>query len=253
MGYLHEGHLSLVHASKAENAATAVSIFVNPTQFGPNEDFERYPRDEERDLRLLREAGVDAVYLPSVDDIYPASFQTYVSVEEVTKRLEGEIRPGHLRRVTTVVLNLINACEPTTAKFGRKDEQQLRVIQRMVRDLDLAVEIRPCAIVREADGLAMSSRNVYLSPEQRAAAPVIQQSLQAARKAFREGTRDASALREIVRMGISATPLAQIDYVSLADDTTLDELDGDVTAPALFCVFARFGPTRLLDNLELDP
>ncbi|MCX7617810.1 MAG: pantoate--beta-alanine ligase [Tepidiforma sp.] len=252
MGYLHDGHLALVRRSRAENPLTVVSIFVNPTQFGPGEDFERYPRDEVRDLALLREAGVDAVYLPSAAEMYPPGYQTYVTVERVTQRLEGAARPGHFRGVATVVLKLFNAVSPTRAYFGRKDAQQLRVIRRMVRDLDLPVEIVPCEIVREPDGLAMSSRNVYLSPAQRAAAPVVKRALDAAAAAWAAGERDAEALRRIVRGVIAAEPLAALEYVSLADDETLDELEGRVERPALLSLVVRFGSTRLLDNLELS-
>lgn len=251
MGYLHEGHLALVHRAKAENPLTVVSIFVNPTQFGPGEDFERYPRDEQRDLALLREAGVDAAYLPSPADMYPPGYQTYVTVEALTRRLEGEARPGHFRGVATVVLKLFNAVSPTRAYFGRKDAQQLRVIRQMVRDLDLPIQIVPCDIVREPDGLAMSSRNVYLSPAQRAAAPVIKRSLDAAATAWAAGERDAEALRQATRNVIASEPLAQLEYVSLADDETLEEIEGTVHRPALLSLVVRFGPTRLLDNIEL--
>ncbi len=251
MGFLHEGHLSLVAASCRENDRTVVSIFVNPTQFGPGEDFERYPRDEERDLRLLREAGVDAVYLPSPAAMYPPGFQTYVTVEEVTRRLEGEARPGHFRGVATVVLKLFNATNPDRAYFGRKDAQQLRVIRRMVLDLDLGLEIVPCDIVREPDGLAMSSRNVYLSPADRAAAPIIRRSLLAAKAARDAGENDAAAIRDLAITGINAEPRANLEYVSLADDDTLEEIDGPVSGPALLSTVVRFGHTRLLDNIEL--
>lgn len=251
MGYLHDGHLALVQRSIDENLRTVVSIFVNPLQFGPGEDFARYPRDEVRDLALLRDAGVDAVYLPSAGDIYPEGFQTYVEVGALTSRLEGAQRAGHFRGVTTVVLKLFNAVGADRAYFGRKDAQQLRVISRMVRDLDLGVEIVPCDIVREPDGLARSSRNVYLSPEERAAAPVIHRALEQAGEAYAAGERSAPALRTLVTSAISAEPLAGIDYVSLADDTTLEEVEGAIERPALLSVAVRFGHTRLLDNLEL--
>lgn len=251
MGYLHDGHMDLVHRSVRENALTVSSIFVNPTQFGPNEDFERYPRDEQRDLALLSEARVDAVYMPTPDVMYPPGYQTYVTVEEVTKPLEGEVRPGHFRGVATVVLKLFNAVEPDRAYFGKKDAQQLRVIQRMVTDLDLPVEIVPCETVRESDGLAMSSRNVYLSPEDRQRAPVIYRALTAARAAYVVGERDASKLREIVRSRIAAEPSARIEYVSLADGLTLEEIAGRVERSSLLSVAVRFGPTRLIDNIEL--
>jgi len=251
MGYLHEGHLALVNRSCAENLRTVVSIFVNPTQFGPNEDFEKYPRDEVRDLSLLRDAGVDAVYLPSAAEMYPPGFQTYVNVEEVTQPLEGASRPGHFRGVATVVLKLFNAVGADRAYFGRKDAQQLRVIQRMTRDLDLGVEIVPCDIEREADGLAMSSRNVYLSPEQRAAAPILKRSLDHAKGLWAAGERNADTLRRAVLDILATEPLGEVDYVSLADDVTLEELTGTVTGPALLSLVVRFGRTRLLDNVEL--
>ncbi|HEX6032174.1 MAG TPA: pantoate--beta-alanine ligase [Tepidiformaceae bacterium] len=252
MGYLHEGHISLVRQSTAENEHTVVSIFVNPAQFAPNEDYERYPRDEVRDLTQLEQAGVGAVYLPTSGDMYPEGYQTWVDVESLTKPLEGERRPGHFRGVTTVVLKLLNAVGPDRAYFGRKDAQQLRVVDRMVRDLDLGVEIVPSEIVREPDGLAMSSRNVYLSPEHRSAAPIIYQALCAARTEFEHGERDADRLRFIVAETISRVPGAQIDYVSLADDATLVELKGTVDERALLSVVVRFGHTRLLDNIELS-
>lgn len=253
MGYLHEGHLTLVRRAVDENRRTVVSIFVNPTQFGPGEDFERYPRDEVHDLALLRECGVDAVYLPSASEMYPQDFQTVVEVEAMTRRLEGAARPGHFRGVTTVVLKLLNAVEPDRAYFGRKDAQQLRVVQRMVEDLNVATEIVPCDIVREHDGLAMSSRNVYLSPEQRAAAPVINRALAEVRTRFDGGERDPAAIRDLVTRLIQAEQLATIEYVSLADDRTLDEVDGVIDRPVLLSVVARFGQTRLLDNVELQP
>ncbi|MGE3075207.1 MAG: pantoate--beta-alanine ligase [Dehalococcoidia bacterium] len=251
MGYLHEGHMDLVHRSIEENLHTVVSIFVNPTQFGPHEDFSRYPRDEVRDLAQLSAAGVDAVYLPGATDMYPEGYQTYVEVEQVTQPLEGAARPGHFRGVTTVVLKLFNAVRPDRAYFGRKDAQQLRVIQRMVRDLDIGVEVVPCDIVREPDGLALSSRNVYLSPEQRAAAPILKQSLDDARALWDSGERDADALREAVTSKLDGELLADLEYVSLADNVTLDELHGAVIRPALLSLVAKFGKTRLLDNIEL--
>lgn len=251
MGYLHEGHLSLVRRSEAENETTVVSIFVNPTQFGPHEDYDRYPRDEVRDLTLLEEAGVDAVYLPTSGDMYPYHFATWVDVEHLTDRLEGESRPGHFRGVTTVVLKLFNAVEPDRAYFGRKDAQQLRVVARMTRDLDLGIEIVPCEIVREPDGLAMSSRNVYLSPKHRAAAPVVYRSLQKAREAYDGGECDPDRLRFIISEELGDETDAEIDYISLADNESLDELDEEVSRPALLSVAVRFGHTRLLDNIEL--
>ena len=251
MGYLHAGHLSLVEASKSRDDLTVVSIFVNPTQFGPTEDFTVYPRDESRDLALLETAGVDAVYLPTPGEMYPDGYQTYVSVSEVSLPLEGTARPGHFVGVATVVLKLFNIAEPERAYFGRKDAQQLRVVRRMVRDLDVPVEIVGCPIVREPDGLAMSSRNVYLTPEQRQAAPIIYRSLDEAGHRFEAGVRDATALREMVRRLVTGEALCEVEYVSLADDVSLQELDGAVERPAVLSVVARFGKTRLLDNIEL--
>lgn len=251
MGYLHAGHLSLVEASKRRNDQTIVSVFVNPTQFGPTEDFTVYPRDESRDLALLETAGVGAVYLPTPGEMYPDGFQTYVSVSEVSLPLEGTARPGHFVGVATVVLKLFNIAEPERAYFGRKDAQQLRVVRRMVRDLDVPVEIVGCPIVREPDGLAMSSRNVYLTPEQRQAAPIIYRSLDEAGHRFEAGVRDATALREMVRRLVTGEALCEVEYVSLADDVSLQELDGAVERPAVLSVVARFGKTRLLDNIEL--
>lgn len=253
MGYLHEGHLSLVRASRAQDDVTVVSIFVNPTQFGPHEDFARYPRDEARDLALLEQEGVHAVYLPSVEAMYPPGYQTYVTVEELTKRLEGERRPGHFRGVTTVVTKLFNAIRPHRAYFGKKDAQQLRVIRRMVRDLDFDIEIVACETVREADGLAMSSRNVYLSSEERALAPLLARSLQEAAERFRAGERDANALRSTVLDHLSREPRIEVEYVSLADDESLEEITGRVEGAALLSLAARIGSTRLIDNVELRP
>jgi pantoate--beta-alanine ligase len=204
------------------------------------------------DLAQLREAGADAVYLPSAADMYPEGFQTYVDVEHVTQPLEGAARPGHFRGVATVVLKLFNAVGPDRAYFGRKDAQQLRVIQRMTRDLDLGVEIVPCDIVREADGLAMSSRNVYLTPEQREAATVLRRALLDAQSRWKAGERDADRLRGGVRAIIEREPLAEVDYVSLADDVTLVELERTVVQPAVLSLVVKFGRTRLLDNIELS-
>jgi pantoate--beta-alanine ligase len=250
MGYLHEGHLSLVRAARAANAHVAVSIFVNPTQFGPTEDLERYPRDEARDLALLEAEGVDAVFAPPVAEMYPEGFSTYVSVEGLTARLEGASRPTHLRGVTTVVLKLFNIVQPQRAYFGRKDAQQLAVVRRMVRDLDVPVEIIGMPIVREADGLAMSSRNVYLSPEQRQAALVLSRSLRLAEELYAGGVRDAGAIRDRVLALIAAEPVAEIDYVSVADVESLEEL-ARIDRPALVSLAVRFGATRLIDNTTL--
>src|SRR5512136_956603 len=224
MGYLHEGHLSLVKRARAENDDVAVSIFVNPTQFGPNEDLAAYPRDRERDLRLLESLEADLVFNPSSKVMYPPNYQTYVTVEEVTKYLEGASRPGHFRGVATVVAKLFNIVVAERAYFGQKDAQQTIVIKRMVRDLNMPIDIVICPTQREADGLAMSSRNTYLDAEQRRAAPVLYRALCAARDAFDRGERDGDRLRAIMRDIIEAEPLAKLDYVSAANATTLHEL-----------------------------
>lgn len=251
MGYLHEGHLALVQRSLAENERSAASIFVNPAQFGPDEDFERYPRDEERDLRLLRELGVDAVYLPGVEAMYPEGYQTYVTVEGLSQGLEGNSRPVHFRGVATIVTKLLVAVRPDRAYFGKKDAQQLRVIRRLARDLDLPGEIVGCETVREADGLAMSSRNAYLTPEQRAAAVVLSRALAEAEARFAEGVRSAEVLRLIVSGTVASEPLAELDYVSVADSETLAEIEGDIEGVALLSLAARLGAVRLIDNVTL--
>ena len=251
MGYLHEGHLALVRRSLAENEASAASIFVNPAQFGPSEDFERYPRDEENDLRLIRELGIDVVYLPALEAVYPEGYQTYVTVEGLAQVLEGASRPVHFRGVATVVTKLLNTIRPDRAYFGKKDAQQLRVIQRLARDLDLGVEIVGCETVREDNGLAMSSRNAYLSEEQRAAAGVLSWALRQAVARFEGGERSAGALRAGVREMVGAEALAELDYVSVADSETLAEIGGEVEGVALLSLAARFGPVRLIDNVTL--
>lgn len=248
MGYLHEGHLSLVRRARAECAGVVVSIFVNPTQFGPNEDLNTYPRDIPRDLRLLEAEGVDLVWIPTPEIMYPPDFQTWVTVEEVTKPLEGKMRPGHFRGVTTVVAKLFNAVQPQKAYFGQKDAQQAVVIRQMVRDLNFPIEVVVCPIVREADGLAMSSRNTYLNPEERRAATVLFRALQAARSAFEAGERDASRLRQIMADVLAGEPLARVQYVSCADPDTLEELER-VNDRALLSLAILIGRTRLIDNL----
>jgi pantoate--beta-alanine ligase len=250
MGYLHKGHLSLVRQARKECASVITSIFVNPTQFGPQEDLQAYPRDLPRDLHLLVNEGVDLVWTPSVDVMYPAGFQTWVTVEDVTSRLEGSQRPGHFRGVATVVAKLFNATAPHRAYFGQKDAQQAAVIRRMVQDLDMPVQIVVCPTVREADGLAMSSRNVYLSAAERQAAPVLYRALQAAQAAYKRGERSAEQLRQIMQSVLAETNLAQPQYVSCADPETLQELDW-VNERALLSMAVYFGNTRLIDNLLL--
>ena len=252
MGFLHEGHLALVQRARAENQAVAVSIFVNPTQFGPGEDLARYPRDLPRDLRLLQEAGVDLVFAPEASEMYPPGFSTAVEVEGVTLGLEGAVRPGHFRGVATVVGKLFNIVQADRAYFGQKDAQQVVVIQRMARDLNFATEVVVVPTVREPDGLALSSRNTYLGAEERAAAPVLFRALLSARSAWEHGERDAEALRRHVRATLAAEPLAQVDYVSVADPRTLVELDR-VDEEALVSLAVRIGRTRLIDNLVLRP
>jgi pantoate--beta-alanine ligase len=227
-----------------------VSVFVNPTQFGPNEDFSTYPRDPERDLALLREAGVDYVFAPSPQEMYPPGFEAAVEVGSVSSPLEGERRPGHFRGVATVVLKLLNIVQPTRAYFGQKDAQQLAVIRKMVRDLDVPVDIVPMTTIREPEGLAMSSRNTYLTPEQRAAAPVLHESLTLAQEMWTRGVRDAEQIRSRMRELIEGEELAQIDYVSVADTETLQELER-VPGKALVSLAVRIGRTRLIDNVVL--
>jgi pantoate--beta-alanine ligase len=250
MGYLHEGHLALALRARAECASVAASIFVNPTQFGPSEDFTAYPRDLPRDLRMLESAGVDVVWTPTPEIMYPAGYQTYVTVEQVAQPLEGAMRPGHFRGVATVVAKLFNAVGPQRAYFGQKDAQQVAVIRRMTEDLNFPVEIVVCPTVREADGLAMSSRNTYLTPEQRRAAPVLYRALGAARAAYEQGERSAEHLREIMRAALAAEPLARPQYVSCAHPRSLQELD-EITDGALLSMAVYVGKTRLIDNLLL--
>jgi pantoate--beta-alanine ligase len=250
MGYLHEGHLSLVRRAAEECASVVVSIFVNPTQFGPNEDLAAYPRDMERDLRLLEPLGVDLVWTPTPEIMYPDGYQTWVQVEALTKPLEGARRPSHFRGVTTVVTKLFNGVLPAKAYFGQKDAQQAAVIRRMVRDLNFPLEVVVCPIVREADGLAMSSRNAYLNPKQRQAATVLYRALSTAKESYEAGERDAEKLRVLMRETIAAEPLAELQYVSCADYDTLEELDR-VAGKALLSMAVFVGKTRLIDNFVL--
>jgi len=250
MGYLHEGHLSLVRQARAENQSVVVSIFVNPTQFGPQEDFSRYPRDTERDLAMLEREGTDIVFMPPVAEMYPPQFSSWVDVGKVTERLEGASRPGHFRGVTTVVAKLFNIVQPNRAYFGQKDAQQAIVIKKMVADLDMNLEVITLPTVREPDGLAMSSRNTYLNPEERQAALVLYQALTLAQQLYASGERDAEKLRQEMLTLIKKQPLADIDYVSIADTETLDELD-TVSPPALVSMAVRIGKTRLIDNVVL--
>jgi pantoate--beta-alanine ligase len=254
MGYLHEGHLSLVRRARVDCEHVVVSIFVNPTQFGPGEDLERYPRDTDRDLRLLEEAGADVVFMPSVGEMYPPGFDDWVEVTgPLTEQLEGAARPGHFRGVTTVVARLFRIVRPERAYFGQKDAQQLRVIRRMVEQEGLPVEIVPMPIVREPDGLAMSSRNVYLSAEERMAALVLSRALREARRmVMEEQVRDADSVREAVRDRVARQTLVRLEYVSVADEDTMAEIDR-IERPALILVAAKVGSTRLIDNVVVVP
>jgi len=254
MGYLHEGHLSLLRAARASADVVILTIFVNPTQFGPNEDLSRYPRDEAGDLAKARPCGLDLAFCPDAAAMYPAGAQTFVEVRELQKPLCGESRPGHFVGVATIVAKLFNLTRPHVAFFGEKDFQQLAVIRRMVRDLDFGIEIVGMPIVREPDGLAMSSRNVYLSPEERAQALSLSRGLDAAQAAFQAGERDAATLLAAARAPIEATPLARIDYIELRDADELTEVKTverrAVLAMAVFVGQTRV--TRLIDNRVLD-
>lgn len=248
MGYLHEGHLSLVRSARAACASVVVSMFVNPKQFGQNEDLEAYPIDLKRDLHLLENELVDLVWAPTPEMMYPPDYQTWVLVENVTKPLEGQMRPRHFRGVTTVISKLFNVVHPDKAYFGQKDAQQAAVICQMVRDLNYPLEVVVCPTVREADGLAMSSRNVYLNPAERQAATVLYQALTAARLAFESGERDASRLRNIMTKTIEGEPLARLQYVSCAQPDTMQELEGSLTGRALLSMAVHVGKTHLIDN-----
>jgi pantoate--beta-alanine ligase len=250
MGFLHEGHLSLVKRARSECASVVVSIFVNPAQFGPNEDLSSYPREIPKDLSLLGDTGVDVVWMPSPEVMYPDDYQTWIEVQEVTQPLEGGKRPGHFRGVTTVVAKIFNGVTPQKAYFGQKDAQQVVVIQQMVRDLNYPIEILICPTIRENDGLAMSSRNSYLDSNQRKAATVLWRSLNAAKAAFESGMRDADRLRSIMANVIQSEPLAELHYVSVADTKTLVELE-KIEDNGLFSMAVYVGNTRLIDNFLL--
>ena len=251
MGALHEGHLGLIHEARAMCDVVVASVFVNPTQFGPAEDFNAYPRDLTRDAALLAEYNVDYVFAPPVEEIYPPDFSTYVTVEGVSEELEGASRPGHFRGVTTVVAILLNVVKPDFAFFGQKDAQQTVLIKRMVRDLAFNTEVVVLPIVREESGLAMSSRNNYLNDEQRRAAAVLHRSLSQAREAFETGERSVTVLTDLVRTIIEKEPLARIDYVSVNDADTLARLDKIDDRPALVSLAVFVGKTRLIDNVVL--
>jgi len=252
MGFLHEGHLSLVRKARSIADKVVVSIFVNPIQFGPAEDFSKYPRDLERDLKLLEKEGVDVVFTPSAEEMYPPGFQTFVEVTEITKGLCGAFRPGHFKGVTTVVLKLFNIVKPDFAIFGEKDYQQLQVIKRMVKDLNLDVEVIGAPTVREPDGLAMSSRNTYLSEEERKSAISLFRALQLAQKLVKEGTKSTSLLKEKLKEFIERHPFTKVQYIEFVDPESLEPVE--VVEKPTLCALAVFvGSARLIDNAIIKP
>lgn len=250
MGALHAGHINLVALAKAECVHVTVSLFVNPTQFGANEDFDRYPRDLARDLDLLRDARVDCVFTPSVETLYPPSFATHITLGPIADRWEGAVRPGHFSGVALVLTKLFHIWQPQRAYFGQKDAQQCLVIRKLVKDLNFPIDIRIGATVREADGLALSSRNVYLNAEQRAAAPSLFRALKAAEAAYHAGERRGEALRAIAQDVLKSASIRSIDYICVADITTLEALE-HVNSPALLAIAVRLGKTQLIDNCVL--
>jgi pantoate--beta-alanine ligase len=251
MGYLHEGHISLVRQARSKNRSVVVSIFVNPTQFGPREDLARYPRDETRDLAMLEKAVTDIVFLPGAEEMYPPNYDTWVVVDKLTERLEGAVRPGHFKGVATICNKLFNIVAPQAAYFGQKDAQQVLVIKKMAADLNMRLDIVVLPTVREADGLAMSSRNAYLNPFERQAAGVLYRALQAAQKLWSNGERDAATARMQMTELISREPLARVDYISVANPETLAELEY-LQASALVSLAVIIGKTRLIDNITLE-
>jgi pantoate--beta-alanine ligase len=251
MGWLHDGHRELIRRARQDDATSVVTIFVNPRQFNEASDYTRYPRNEAQDLAICESEGVDLVFAPDVDEVYPPGFDTTVTVGAVARPLEGAARPGHFEGVATVVAILFGLVRADRAYFGQKDAQQVMVIRQMARDLAIATEVIACPTVREPDGLALSSRNVHLSPDERAAASVLRRALLAARAAWDDGERDAATLRAAMRDELATEPLADVEYVSVADGSTLAELDA-VDGPALASLAVRFGKTRLIDNEVLD-
>ncbi len=248
MGFLHDGHLSLVEKASEECASVVVSIFVNPTQFGPQEDFSAYPRNIPQDLDLLKQYGANLVWIPATEEMYPPGFQTWVQVEDLSHHLEGKMRLGHFQGVTTIVTKLFTAVQPDKAYFGQKDAQQTVIIKRLILDLNIPVDIVICPIMREDDGLAMSSRNIYLSTDERKAAPVLNRALKNAENAFLHGVNNAEQLRDLMIETINEEPLATTQYVSCADPDTLEELTGPILR-SLLSLAVNFGKTRLIDNV----
>ncbi len=252
MGYLHAGHVSLIERARQENDKVVVSVFVNPTQFGPNEDFEKYPRDLNGDMRACEKAGADAVFAPDAAQMYPMANKAYVDILELSDTLCGAARAGHFRGVCTVVSKLFNIVSPDNAYFGEKDAQQLAIIQKMVSDLNFPVQIVPCPIVREQSGLAMSSRNAYLSVEEREAATILHRSLEEAKQQLEQGETDADALRRMIRCSIESQPLSRIDYIEVVDAMTLKPVLR-IVEPVLVALAVYFGKTRLIDNFSFVP
>lgn len=251
MGFLHVGHLSLIRRARSENASVVVSIFVNPTQFGPGEDFQRYPRDLNRDLELIETAQVEAVFTPTVDEMYPVGASTMVEVESLSDILEGASRPGHFRGVATIVCTLFHLVQPHRTYFGEKDYQQLKVIQRMVHDLRMPVEVIGCPTIREPDGLAMSSRNVYLSPPERETATALSRALFEAERLVKDGVRDVHTLQCDVQSMLDRHPLIRIDYVAIVHPHTLQPVTMLSSEGAVICLAVWIGQTRLIDNVRL--
>lgn len=252
MGALHAGHASLIRAARAETGLVVVSIFVNPTQFGPNEDLTRYPRPLEKDLQVCEQEGADVVFVPEVATVYPPGFCTYVEVHGLQDVLEGKTRPGHFRGVCTVVLKLFNVVLPDVAYFGQKDVQQVHIIQQMVRDLDVPVQLRICPTIRESEGLALSSRNQYLSPDERRRATVLSQALDEGRRLIERGEQDANIVQRSVQERIETTPGAVVDYVAVVDAATLQPVTR-IQGSILIAVAVKFGTTRLIDNVQIEP
>ena len=252
MGVLHEGHLSLIRRARVDCSRVYASIFLNPTQFGPNEDLSRYPKTFESDVEKLTAAGVEALFAPEINEIYPPGFRTYVNVEGLSERLEGRSRPGHFRGVATVVLKLFEIVQPQFAYFGRKDAQQVRILQQMAIDLNLNVEIVVCPIVREGQGLALSSRNTYLNSEERRAATVLQRALDEARRELSSGTRDALQLQTTIRRVLSSEPLARVDYVEIVDAESFEPVSSIGARPVYALLAVFIGKTRLIDNLLIE-
>lgn len=251
MGYLHEGHLSLIKKSSEDNDITVVSIFVNPTQFGENEDLDQYPKDLNRDIKLAEKTGANVVFAPTVEELYPKGYQTYVNVKKLTQHLCGLKRSGHFKGVTTIVTKLFNIVNPDKAYFGQKDAQQVIVIKRMIKDLNVNIDIITCPIVRESDGLAKSSRNTYLNEEERKQSTVLFLSLMIAKQKIKDGERQAEKIIKTIEKNIKRKSLAKIDYISISNAETLEEIK-QIKGEILIALAVKFGTTRLIDNIQLE-